>query len=148
EQTTMALAIAVSFAAGVKANFGTMTKPLHVGHCARSGLLAALLAREAYTANADAFEAKQGFFDVYNGAGNFDAKRVMEGWGEPLDIVKPGAAYKQYPCCASTHAVVDAALEIVREGGRLSPGAIAKIETFTSRRRLLHTNRPQPATAL
>lgn len=147
-QTATALAMAASFASGVKANFGTMTKPLHVGHCARSGFMAALLAREGYTASHDALEAKQGFFNVFNGAGTFDASRVMEGWGEPLDIVKPGAAYKQYPCCASTHAPVDAALDIVREHGRLSPQAIAKIETLTSRRRLLHTDRPQPATAL
>ena len=44
QQVAVALAIAASFAAGIKANFGTMTKPLHVGHTARSGLLAALLA--------------------------------------------------------------------------------------------------------
>jgi 2-methylcitrate dehydratase PrpD len=36
ERTATALAIATSLAAGIKANFGTMTKPLHVGHCARN----------------------------------------------------------------------------------------------------------------
>jgi len=62
-QTATALAIAASFASGIKANFGTMMKPLHVGHCARNGLYAAVLAREGYTANtASAFEHKQGFF--------------------------------------------------------------------------------------
>src|ERR1700733_11521126 len=33
-QTAQALAIAASFASGIKANFGTMTKPLHVGQTA------------------------------------------------------------------------------------------------------------------
>src|SRR5215213_726153 len=38
-KTATALAIAASLASGLKANFGTMVKPLHVGHCARNGLL-------------------------------------------------------------------------------------------------------------
>jgi 2-methylcitrate dehydratase PrpD len=45
DQTATALAIAASFSSGLKANFGTMTKPLHVGHCARNGVMAAMLAR-------------------------------------------------------------------------------------------------------
>ena len=72
-QTETALAIATSLAAGIKANFGTMTKPLHAGQCARGGLFAALLARKGFTANPDAFEHKQGFFNVFNGEGNYDA---------------------------------------------------------------------------
>src|SRR5688572_25650289 len=45
EQTEIALALATSLSAGTKSNFGTMTKPLHAGQCARGGLQAALLAR-------------------------------------------------------------------------------------------------------
>ena len=37
--TTTALAIAASLASGVKANFGTMTKPLHVGQCSRRTIM-------------------------------------------------------------------------------------------------------------
>ena len=44
--TAKALGLAASFASGVKANFGTMSKPLHVGHCSRNGMLAALLAAD------------------------------------------------------------------------------------------------------
>jgi 2-methylcitrate dehydratase PrpD len=40
-----ALALAASMASGLKASFGTMAKPFHVGHCARNGLLGALMAR-------------------------------------------------------------------------------------------------------
>src|SRR6516164_4682805 len=43
-RTTMALSIAASLASGLKANFGTMTKPLHIGQCPRNGLFALLLA--------------------------------------------------------------------------------------------------------
>ncbi len=69
-RTTTALAIAASSSAGIKANFGTMTKPLHVGLCARGGMLAAKLAARGFTASANAFEHKQGFLDVYNGSGH------------------------------------------------------------------------------
>src|SRR6266446_1506503 len=43
DKTSVALALAASFASGIKANFGTMAKPLHVGHSARNGILAARL---------------------------------------------------------------------------------------------------------
>src|SRR5688572_29643976 len=36
ERTATALAIGASLAAGIKSNFGTYVKPLHIGHCARS----------------------------------------------------------------------------------------------------------------
>ena len=71
-------AIAASMASGLKANFGTMTKPFHVGHCARNGLLAALLAAEGMTANPRRLEDAQGFFNVYNGPGTFDADKLLE----------------------------------------------------------------------
>jgi 2-methylcitrate dehydratase PrpD len=143
-QTAVALAAAVSFASGVKSNFGTMMKPLHVGHCARNGLFAALLAREGYTANtASAFEHKQGFFDVFNGEGNYDAAKILPAWGNPWDIVEPGIAIKQYPCCGSTHPAVDAMLSLVCEHG-LSPAMVARVDSWTHSRRLAHTNRPDP----
>lgn len=145
EQTATALAIGASLASGIKANFGTMTKPMHVGHCARNGLFAVLLARGGYTASAKAFEHKQGFFEVYNGAGQYDVHRILEQWAQPLQIVRPGAGYKQYPCCAATHAALDAVLGIVRaQGGRIDPERVARIETWTPARRLAHTDRADP----
>src|ERR1700730_16875592 len=61
-QTAIALALAASLASGIKATSGTMTKPLHVGHAARNGLMAALLAADGFTANTGALEHAQGFF--------------------------------------------------------------------------------------
>ncbi|HYH42249.1 MAG TPA: MmgE/PrpD family protein, partial [Burkholderiales bacterium] len=65
DQIETALALSTSLAAGTKANFGTMTKSLHAGQCARGGLMSVLLAREGFTANPDAFEHKQGFFRLF-----------------------------------------------------------------------------------
>ncbi len=147
-QTAVAIAAAASFSSGIKANFGTMMKPLHVGHCSRNGLFAALLAREGYTANAvGAFEHKQGFFNVFNGEGNYDAARILPAWGKPWDIVEPGIAIKQYPCCGSTHPAIDAMLELVRAHD-LKPADVERIDAWTHARRLEHTNRPHPQSEL
>src|SRR5688500_16843633 len=143
ERTATALAIAASLASGIKSNFGTYVKPLHIGHCARNGLFAALLARDGYTASPVAFEHKQGYFEVFNGAGNYDADKILPAWGKPFDIVTPGIAIKQYPCCGSTHPAIDAMLELVRTHD-LKPAAVGRIQSWTHKRRLEHTNRPDP----
>jgi 2-methylcitrate dehydratase PrpD len=147
-QVATALALAASFASGIKANFGTMSKPLHVGHAARNGLLAARLARAGVTASAErVFEHEHGFFEVFNGAGTYDAARGLAAWGQPLDIVTPGIAIKQYPCCGSTHPAIDAMLHLVRTHN-FQVQDIHHIEAWIHRRRLQHTNRPTPRTAL
>ncbi|HLJ05932.1 MAG TPA: MmgE/PrpD family protein, partial [Acetobacteraceae bacterium] len=83
DATAKALALAVSFSSGVKANFGTMTKPLHVGHSSRNGLFAALLASDGFTANPGAMEHRQGFLHVFNGEGNFNTEAILKDWGAP-----------------------------------------------------------------
>ena len=147
DRIAVALGLAASFASGLKANFGTMTKPLHVGHSSRNGLLAALLVADGFTANSGAFEHRQGFLEVFNGAGNYDADAILRDWGAPLDITRPGVAIKQYPCCGSTHPAVDAMLALVREYD-IAPASIERIDAWTHPRRLAHTNRPDPNSAL
>lgn len=147
ERTATALSIAASLASGVKANFGTMVKPLHIGHCTRNGMFAALIARDGFSAGDRVFEHKQGFFNVFNGEGNYDAGKILPAWAQPLDIVKPGIAIKQYPCCGSTHSALDAMLKLAREH---KPAAeeIERVDVWTHARRLEHTNRPEPKSDL
>ena len=59
----------------------------------------------------------------------------------------PGIAIKQYPCCGSTHPALDVMLDLVRRHD-LQPGEVARIESWTHARRLEHTNRPDPQSAL
>jgi 2-methylcitrate dehydratase PrpD len=146
-RTAQALAIAASLASGIKANFGTMTKPLHVGHTARSGLFAAQLAREGFTANPEALEHKQGFLMVFNGQGNFDAEAILKDWGQPYDIVRPGLAVKQHPCCGSTHPAIDAML-LLRGEYDIAPEKVERVDSWTHPRRLAHTDRPDPQSGL
>jgi 2-methylcitrate dehydratase PrpD len=145
--TAQALAIAASLASGLKANFGTMTKPLHVGHTARNGLMATLLARDGFTANPAALEHKQGFLLVFNGAGTFDADAIVRGWGDPFDIVDPGLGIKQHPCCGSTHPPIDALLALVAAHD-IAPAQVARVDAWLHPRRLAHTDRPDPQSGL
>lgn len=146
-RTAAALSLAASMASGLKANFGTMAKPFHVGHCARNGLAAALMAEASVTANSGALEHLQGFFSVYNGEGRFDAEAILRDWANPLDLVDPGIAFKQHPCCASTHPAIDALLQL-RAREDLVPEQVVAIRSWTHPRRLRHTNRPDPQTGL
>ena len=146
-QTTTALSIAASMAAGIKANFGTMVKPLHVGQCARNGLLAALLAQRGFDANPFALEHSQGFLNVFNGPGTFDVCKLFEDWASPLEIEGATIALKQFPCCGSTHPAITMMLRLVREE-KITAGDVERIEILPHGRRLRHTNTPYPQSSL
>ena len=146
-QTTVALSIAASMAAGIKANFGTMVKPLHAGQCARNGLLAALLAERGFDANEFALEHSQGFLNEFNGPGTFEVGKLFENWASPLEIEGATIALKQFPCCGSTHPAISMMLQLVREE-KITAADVQKIEILPHGRRLRHTNTPQPQSSL
>jgi 2-methylcitrate dehydratase PrpD len=123
-QVRTALAVAASQASGLKENFGTMTKPFHAGHAARSGVLAALLAREGWTASERAIEGPQGFLRVL-GAGKIELD-ALERLGAPWKILTSGVAVKPYPSCACTHSIIDGTLELRRAHG-LRPDQVAEV---------------------
>ncbi|SMO96816.1 MmgE/PrpD family protein [Paracoccus laeviglucosivorans] len=147
DRTATALAIAASMASGLKANFGTMTKPLHVGLTNRSALLACLLAARDFTAAAGVFEHRQGFFEVFNGAGTYDEGRLFADWCAPWEIAHDDIGLKQFPCCGSTHPAIMMALKLRAEHA-LRPEDIAKVEVLPHARRLRHTDTPRPQTPL
>lgn len=145
-QTATAISICASLASGVKANFGTMTKPLHVGQCARNGLFAARLAAAGHTANLSAIEHPQGFLAAFNGLDKAFPERLWDGWGEILEVERHAVGAKQFPCCGSTHAAIRGAIQLRKEG--LNVREIEEIKITVNRRRLPHTNNPNPQTGL
>jgi len=148
DQTAIALGMAASFAAGLKANFGTMTKPLHVGHGIRDGLFAALMAQQGFTANPAAFEHKQGFLDVFNGPGTYDTARILDAWYDPFECGGAGdPGLKPYPCCGSTHPSIGRMIDLAQRHD-LHPERVAHITVLPHARRLPHTNNPDPRTPL
>ncbi|HEU0166137.1 MAG TPA: MmgE/PrpD family protein [Chloroflexota bacterium] len=109
-QMANALAIAVSEAGALQENFGTMVKPFHAGHGARSGVHAARLARAGFVGNPAIMEAPRGYFARYStGDGHQEA---MNRLGQPWGLQAPGLNVKKYPCCFCTHRAADAILDM------------------------------------
>jgi 2-methylcitrate dehydratase PrpD len=108
-----ALAIAASMSSGIRVNFGTMTKPLHVGRAAQNGVLAAELAARGFTGGADALDGAWGFFRVFGFDQAFDAGRLIGVLGNPYSIIWPGVSIKPYPCGSLGHPSMDAMLKLV-----------------------------------
>jgi 2-methylcitrate dehydratase PrpD len=127
EGTARALAIAASMASGIKANFGTDCKPLHVGHAARCGIEAALLAAAGFTGNPRALEHVDGFGSTHGGGGKAAWDLATSGLGAPHELIDPGIGVKRFPCCASTHQALDATLDLI-EMHRIKPDAVAAVE--------------------
>ena len=118
--TRNALGLVASLAGGSRANFGTMTKPLHAGVAARDAVMAVGLASGGFTANTSQLEAEGGFFALYGAPtkGGLDGLAAdLEHWRTawPTDW-----ALKRFPACYATHRAVDAALDLRDElAGRL-----------------------------
>jgi 2-methylcitrate dehydratase PrpD len=143
EATARALSIAASMPSGLKRNFGTMTKPLHAGLAGRSGVTAALLAEDGFTADEMAISGDDGFWDRYAEG----AERVADPPGDPWRLVETGISVKAYPCCYFTHTSVALASQLSEDHG-LAAEHIEHIETTTSRGAgdaLVH---PDPETGL
>jgi 2-methylcitrate dehydratase PrpD len=127
EKLRSGFGIAASFAAGIRCNFGTMTKPLHVGRAAENGVTAALLAARGYTADLEALDGPWGFFAVHGGGAS--AEKLAQGFGRTWSIVEPGVSIKPYPCGVLTHPTIDLMLRLVTEHG-IEPAQIEAVEVY------------------
>ena len=113
EQTSTAIGISASLTGGIQANFGTMTKAIQVGNAGRSGVVAALLAREECSAHQDSLGDSAGFGLAFY-SGQFDTQKIIAELGKPFNIIFPGIGLKIYPCCGLTHAPADIMLDLAR----------------------------------
>ncbi len=106
--TANALGIAASQAAGLKANFGTMTKPLHAGKAAMNGIIAARLAARGFTANTAAIEAPQGFAATQ--APDFTAGPIRGDANRAYAVEE--ILFKYHAACYLTHSCLEAIGEL------------------------------------
>src|SRR5262245_36232118 len=127
DQLRSGFGIAASFAAGIRCNFGTMTKPLHVGRAAENGVTAASLAARGFTADPDSLDGPWGFYAVQGGG--VSAEKISQGFGKVWTIVEPGVSIKPYPCGVLTHPTIDLMLKLVSEND-LKPDAIEAVKVF------------------
>lgn len=116
EQTAWALGLAGTQGAGTWAfnADGTMSKRLHAGKAAHSGVLAAELAARGFTGPTRIYEFEDGgVLKAYSDSS--DPAPLTRGLGEVYHL--DTTAVKPYSCCGSTHAYIDAALELRRRFG-------------------------------
>lgn len=126
EQTAHALGVASSMAGGLRANFGSMTKPLQAGNAARGGVMAAEFARRGFTGGHDILDGSIGFLRTFSPADDADFE-VVDGLGEEWEILAPGISVKKYPCCFGTHKAADATLALATEHG-IAAADIKRVE--------------------
>ena len=116
EHTAWALGLAGTQGAGLWAfnADGTMSKRLHAGKAAHSGVLAAELAASGYTGPTQIYEFEDGgMLKAYSDMS--DPAPLTRGLGRVYHL--DDTAIKPYSCCGSTHAYVDAALTLRRKLG-------------------------------
>lgn len=108
ETYAQAMGLAASHAGGVKANFGTMTKPYHPGRAAESGVNCARLAAAGLTANPDAVLGNQGFVRAAS-----NAKDRTESLAEVADEwMILGTLFKYHAACHLTHSAIEGVLQL------------------------------------
>ena len=114
EQTNDAIGLSVSFASGLySARKGAMTKRLHAGLAARSGVLAGLLAEKGFTGAKDGLEVDYGgYFSTMSE--DTDLSIMTENLGKYWHINDNG--FKAYASCGSTHTTVDCIRELMNDG--------------------------------
>ena len=99
-----ALGIAGAQAAGLKSEFGTMTKPLHAGKAAADGLLAGRLAALGFTSATDIAACAQGFAATQ--ADGIDLDVLTAAIGTPWYLLR--TIFKMHASCHYTHSVFEA----------------------------------------
>lgn len=143
ERHAHALATAATMAAGLQQAFRSdaMSKPLHAGHAADAGTLAALGAEHGYTGALDILEGAAGFGAAMSDAPGWDACFDDLGTMFTIAAVTP----KSHASCGHAFAPIDAALEL-RAAGDLSSAQIVGVEVGTYRVATEVAGNPDPRT--
>jgi 2-methylcitrate dehydratase PrpD len=130
EQTRRALGIAASQAAGLRENFGTMTKPFHPGRSCESGIVAAEFARLGWTATPIVLEAGRGFFKA--AGGGYEPIAIEGKLGNPWSFAFPGVSIKPHPSGSLTHPGMGLILGLIRKHD-IRPEQVRKVAVGTNR---------------
>jgi len=123
QQMTWALGIAATQAAGLTAVHGSMSKCFNMGHAAKNGLLAALLARKNFTSSEHGIEAPRGFAHVLSP--RCDLNVITANLGTSWELL--ANAYKPYPCGIVGHPIIDGCLDL-RGARGIAPDSIERID--------------------
>ncbi|RJQ09615.1 MAG: MmgE/PrpD family protein [Dehalococcoidia bacterium] len=147
--TTQALGVAGTHAAGVREAFGTNGKALHAGHAASNGLRAASLVSMGFSGPKAILEGRRGFWAVLSPGGHNGAP--IEGLD---DLIASGVRWelqnnglKPYANGVVSHPLQDAVIEL-RNKHAIVAGDVRAIEARVHPLVLELMDRPQPETGL
>lgn len=143
EKSRNALALAASMAAGVVANFGSMSKSYQVARAAASGVEAARLAEIGMTGSADVLEHHAGLLAAMSPHDKADLTNPKTPIGKTLRLVEQRLSFKKYPMCYCVHRVVDAAIDIANRAD-LQPSMVDSIDVRigSTQHSMLRNDRP------
>src|SRR5688500_10766001 len=130
EKAGAAVSIATSMAGGFMSQFGTMTKAMHAGLAAKSGVMAAGLARSGVTAGIETLDGPTGmnrlmvgpdYEQLRDGLKHVEHGQTLrfetEAIGAPLLILENGFRVKRFPNCGSAHRALDGLLALRERHG-------------------------------
>ncbi len=146
ERMAHALANAGTMAAALQQAFRSdaMSKPLHAGRAAETGVLVAQMAEQGVTGAKDILEGQRGFgaamskdADWYGAFGNLSAR-------SRYSVTR--MTQKNHGCCGHTFAALDGVIALRNEHG-LSAANVKRISVGTYAKALEITGNPKPRTA-
>jgi 2-methylcitrate dehydratase PrpD len=120
----------------------SMSKPLHAGHAAEAGLVAALAAREGVTGSLDILEGEAGYGRAMGG--DPDWARAVSTLGREFHVTR--MTFKNHGCCGHTFAAIDGALAL-KEQMRLEAADIERVDVATYKSALEVAGYEDPRTA-
>ncbi|HTH99118.1 MAG TPA: MmgE/PrpD family protein [Stellaceae bacterium] len=130
QRTASVLGLAASQSAGLRENFGTMTKPFHPGRSAESAVLATDLVGRGFSAARNILEAKRGFYHA--ACGGYDDHAIRGKLGAPWVFANPGISIKPHPSGSLTHPAMSAMIGLL-EKHDIKPEQILQIRVGTNR---------------
>ncbi len=128
EQFAHALATVGTFASGLQQAFRSqaMTKPLHGGHAADVGAMAAMAAAQGVTGALDIIEGDAGFGAAMSV--NPDWQKALKGLGTDYHITR--VTFKNHGCCGHIFPSIDGALHL-KQQNKLSARDVKHIRIAT-----------------
>ncbi len=109
QEVSNGLSMASSYAGGLKRQFGSDGKPLHVGMTAANALMIVPLIKAGHSLSADVWNGPDGYMALHH-AWQPDSNFANDQLGEVSALESVGVVRKAYPSCHYTHRLIEAAL--------------------------------------
>ena len=141
---THALCTAATLASGLQQAFrmDSMSKPLHAGHAAQAGLMAAQMAGKGVTGSLDVIDGDAGMGRAMSDGPDWTATTAT--LGQTFHITD--MTFKNHACCGHTFAPIDGAL-LLQQSQHIEADQIRRIRIATYRPALDVAGNPAPMTA-